>query len=157
VCGGQSGADRAAVDFALAYDIPYGGWVPRSGWAEDYPDAPGLLGRYRDFRATPSDNPDVRTILNVRDSTATLIVRRGANLSPGTEATTRAVAHFSRPLLEVDALDAVATGRLRAFLLERRFPVTLNVAGPRESESPGIYEATLLLLASTADLFHWRT
>lgn len=145
------------MDFALAYHVPYGGWVPRGGWAEDYPDAPGLLAHYREFRPTPSDNPDVRTVLNVRDSTATLIVRRGTTSSPGTDATVRAVAHFSRPLLDVDALDSLATNRLRTFLVACRSPVTLNVAGPRESQCPGVYEASLLLLVSVADLFHAPT
>jgi hypothetical protein len=153
VCGGQSGVDRAAVDFALAHRIPYGGWVPQGGWAEDYPDAPGLLARYLEFRMTPSDHPDVRTTLNVRDSTASLIVRLGTTSSPGTGATLRAVAHFSRPLLEVDALDPLASSRLRAFLTGCPPPTILNVAGPRESESPGVYEATLALLVSDADLF----
>jgi Circularly permutated YpsA SLOG family len=157
VCGGQSGADRAAVDFALACGVPYGGWVPRGGWAEDFPDAPGLLARYLEFRATPSDNPDVRTMWNVRDSTATLVVRRDTSPSSGTDATVRAVAHFARPLLDVDALDSVAVNRLRTFLLECRPPIALNVAGARESESPGIYEATLRLLEASAGLFSRRT
>jgi hypothetical protein len=28
VSGGQSGADRAALDFAIAHGIPHGGWRP---------------------------------------------------------------------------------------------------------------------------------
>ena len=41
--GGQSGVDRAAMDFANEKDIPLCGWCPKNGWAEDYPDAPGLV------------------------------------------------------------------------------------------------------------------
>ena len=41
--GGQSGVDRAALDFAIEHNIPYCGWCPKGGWAEDYPDPPGLL------------------------------------------------------------------------------------------------------------------
>jgi hypothetical protein len=40
VTGGQSGADRAATDVAIEFGIPYGGWVPRGGWAEGFPDPP---------------------------------------------------------------------------------------------------------------------
>jgi hypothetical protein len=33
VSGGQSGVDRAALDFAIARGIIYGGWCPKGGWA----------------------------------------------------------------------------------------------------------------------------
>ena len=35
VSGAQSGADRAALDFAIAHRIPHGGWCPRGRKAED--------------------------------------------------------------------------------------------------------------------------
>ncbi len=38
--GGQSGVDRAAMDFAREQGIPLCGWCPKGGWAEDYPDPP---------------------------------------------------------------------------------------------------------------------
>jgi hypothetical protein len=44
--GGQSGVDRAVFDVALARDIPYGGWCPKGGWAEDFPEPPGVLAKY---------------------------------------------------------------------------------------------------------------
>lgn len=157
VCGGQSGADRAAVDFACSYGVPYGGWVPRGGWAEDYPDPPGVLALYRDFQPTESDDPDVRTVWNVRDSSATLIVRRGKASSRGVDTTERAVARYARPVLDVDALEPITTGRLRAFLVACGPRVVLNVAGPRESESPGIYELTLALLTASAEYFDRAT
>jgi hypothetical protein len=40
VSGGQTGADRAALDFALAHGIPRGGWSPKGRLAEDDPLAP---------------------------------------------------------------------------------------------------------------------
>ena len=42
--GGQSGVDRAALDFAIEHNIPYCGWCPKGGWAEDYPAPSGLSG-----------------------------------------------------------------------------------------------------------------
>ena len=48
--GGQSGVDRAVLDVALARGIAYGGWCPRGGWAEDFPEPPGLLARYPKLR-----------------------------------------------------------------------------------------------------------
>jgi len=35
ISGGQTGADRAALDFAIANGIPYGGWLPKGRKTED--------------------------------------------------------------------------------------------------------------------------
>ncbi len=35
VSGGQTGADRAALDFAIYHGIPHGGWCPKRRLAED--------------------------------------------------------------------------------------------------------------------------
>ena len=37
ISGGQTGADRAALDFAIKHKIPHGGWVPKGRLAEDGP------------------------------------------------------------------------------------------------------------------------
>ena len=37
ISGGQTGADRAALDFAIENDIPHGGWCPNGRKAEDGP------------------------------------------------------------------------------------------------------------------------
>jgi hypothetical protein len=41
ISGGQTGADRAALDFAIKMDLPHGGWVPKgrmSGITFMHPD-----------------------------------------------------------------------------------------------------------------------
>jgi hypothetical protein len=68
--GGQTGVDRAALDVAIARAMPYGGWCPRGGWAEDFSDSPGLLATYPHLRETPSRDPAQRTDWNVRDADA---------------------------------------------------------------------------------------
>ena len=40
VSGGQTGADRAALDFAIGHGIPHGGWCPKGRKAEDGPIDP---------------------------------------------------------------------------------------------------------------------
>ncbi len=142
VSGGQTGADRAALDAAIAAGLPYGGWCARGGWAEDLPTPPGLLGRYPLLREAPSGSPELRTWLNVRDSHATLVVRGPAVDSPGADLTVAAARRLARPHV-VTAGDADA---VMAWL--RRLPpeLTLNVAGPRQSEQPGGYRSTLTLL-----------
>src|SRR3954470_16119485 len=83
ISGGQTGADRAALDAALALGIPHGGWVPKGRWAEDGPLDP----RYT-VQETPTAVVSVRTAWNVRDSDATLIISH-SKLSGGSALTRR--------------------------------------------------------------------
>jgi len=144
VSGGQTGADRAALDVAIELGIDYGGWCPAGGWAEDFPEPPGLLDAYPRLATTVEPDPAIRTRLNVRDSDATLIVWDGRTHSPGTELTIQTARGLGRPLL-VTSGDAEET---RGWLDGFSTPVVLNVAGPRESNGPGTYARTVELLRS---------
>jgi hypothetical protein len=136
--GGQSGVDRAALDIARFLGVPIGGWCPKNGWAEDFPDSPGLTSEYPELKETKSERIEQRTVFNVRDSDATLILR-DKSISKGTDLTQRACKAFGKPYLIVDVNDvntiAMWFSSFSIFLI-------LNIAGPRESESPGIYERT---------------
>ena len=143
--GGQTGVDRAALDVALALSIPYGGWCPRGGWAEDHPQPPGLIARYPLLRETPLADPAQRTEWNVRDSDATLIIvdAGGLPVSRGTVLARELAERYRKPLLVVDLSAADAVERARDWLhaLRELFDgvLALGVGGPRESEAPGIY------------------
>jgi hypothetical protein len=148
VSGGQAGADRAALDVAIRLGIPYGGWCPRGGRAEDLPDPPGLLHAYPALVETPTTDASVRTEWNVRDSDATLLLTdRPGSLSGGSALTRDLARRFGRPVLVTSTgeIDAV-----RSWLHELREqsaqPLVLNVAGPRESKEPGLYAAASRLL-----------
>ncbi len=146
VSGGQSGVDRAALDFALKRGLDYGGWCPRGGWAEDFPDPPGLLAHYPRLRQTPSAKPERRTAWNVRDSDATLIiVASEISASAGSAFTLACVMAQAKPHLLIDLRSGDAVSAATDWL-ERLEPATLNIAGPRESESPGIYRAAAAFL-----------
>lgn len=142
ISGGQSGVDRAALDFAIARGIPYGGWCPRGGWAEDRPHPPGLLAAYPALRETPSADSAQRTRWNARDSAATLILdlpcREG---SAGTEATEAAAIELGRPLLRLGADELLAAeppgllARFERWSVELPEGFVLNIAGPRQSEA----------------------
>ena len=69
VSGGQTGVDRAALDWALARGFPCGGWCPAGRLAEDGP----IPAEYP-LTETPAAESSQRTEWNVRDSDATLIV-----------------------------------------------------------------------------------
>ncbi|HEX2079177.1 MAG TPA: putative molybdenum carrier protein [Longimicrobium sp.] len=132
VSGGQTGVDRAALDVALERGMPCGGWCPAGRWAEDGPIDP----RYP-LRETPSADPARRTEWNVRDSDGTLVLVTSAP-SPGTDRTLEAARRLGRPayLWHLDALPDLDAFRRWLQIHNIR---TLNVAGPRESESPGVY------------------
>lgn len=150
-CGGQAGVDRAAVDFAAEFDVPYGGWVPRGGAAEDLVTSPGLLELYPGFEASDSDDPSVRTRLNVRDADATLILVVGHTLhSSGTELTRDVAGELRRPLALVDLSQVDRSSIVHALLARCTGEITLNIAGPRESECPGVYDAARRFLREMA-------
>jgi hypothetical protein len=146
--GCQTGVDRAALDFAVRRHIPYGGWCPRGGWAEDHKSDAGLLEKYPRLSETPSKEVEQRTAWNVRDSHATLILIRGDGLrkSAGTLFTQRAAELiFLRPCLIVDMSKPDSVKKAKEWLEQTSKSLNtpelwLNIAGPRASEAPGIYK-----------------
>lgn len=151
--GGQTGVDRAALDVAIAKAIPYLGWCPKGGWAEDFPHPPGLLDKYPTLVETPAAATEQRTAWNVRDSNATLVLVMGRDrVSVGTDFT-RLCAEiiFVRPWCSVGLNESEALEQARRWLRGVRpgrqaEDLVLNIAGPRESEAPGIYRAAYNLL-----------
>jgi len=145
VSGGQTGADRAALDAALEQGLKIGGWIPKGRLAED-----GLIpDRYRGLHEADSAEPSVRTALNVRDSDATLIVSQGP-LEGGSLLTFQEARRLERPVLHIDLSatpEIPPTNRLSEWL-RRVSPSTLNVAGPRASEDGELYPSVVKLLRS---------
>ena len=140
VSGGQTGVDRAALDFAIEVGLPYGGWVPRGGRAEDYPKPPGLLAIYPELREHESRDWAPRTIANIQHTNATLVVIDGNHpIGPGTKLTINKAKQLGKPLLIVRT---DGEGSPALWLSQFSEPIALNVAGSRESSIPGIYDAT---------------
>jgi hypothetical protein len=134
VSGGQTGADRAALDFALAHGIPHGGWCPRGRLAED-----GALQDCYELKETPGEEYPQRTEWNVRDSDGTVIFSIAAELTGGSKLTVELAKGLHQPWLHLsqvcDGQNAVA--RLLNFVSENQIRV-LNVAGPRASNEPAV-------------------
>lgn len=154
VSGAQTGVDRAALDVAIAHGLPYGGWVPRGGRAEDFPNPPGVLAHYHHLREHPERGYSPRTEANVRDSGATLILRDlDQPISPGTKLTVSLAERYGRPLLVVGFDEPDLVDLVRDLLAPIEVPSALNVAGPRESSSPGAYTRAVAALERLAPLF----
>ena len=131
ISGGQTGIDRAALDAAMSLHLPVGGWCPRGRLAED-----GSIPAHYCLQETPSTDYAQRTEWNVRDSEATLVLYQGV-LEGGTALTTRLARHYRRPLKLVDLASPVPPLETRLWIATCEIAV-LNVAGPRESQAPGI-------------------
>jgi hypothetical protein len=134
VSGGQTGVDRAALDVALELGLPCGGWCPKGRRAEDGP----IPERYP-LRETESEDYDERTVRNVLESDATLILTRGRPAG-GTAFTIEAATAHRRPLLIVDLAAGDRTPADAAAWAASRIVRALNVAGPREPGAPGVYQ-----------------
>jgi putative molybdenum carrier protein len=138
VSGGQTGADRAALDVALELGLPCGGWCPRGRRAED-----GAIPARYPLRETPSDEYRQRTEWNVHDSDGTLILHAG-RVDQGTALTERLARARGRPLLVLDVHAATAAEIAR--WIDAHAVRRLNVAGPRESRAPGLQAAVAAVL-----------
>jgi hypothetical protein len=142
--GGQTGADRAAFDFALAHGLEISGFVPRGRRAEDGP----LSDKYPNLRETATRSYAERTRLNVQTSDATLILSHG-NLAGGSRLTQEFARQSRKPFLHLDLseLNIKAAARRAAQWLDSIECENLNIAGSRASTDAEIYERTREFLA----------
>jgi hypothetical protein len=142
VSGGQTGADRAALDWAMEHGLAHGGWCPLGRKAED-----GVIPARYALVETPTDRWEQRTEWNVRDSDGTVIFTIGETLAGGSLTTIEVAQVLGRPCLHLSRrVDGdLAAGKLRRFVGDHAIRV-LNVAGPRASGEPGVGEFVLATL-----------
>jgi hypothetical protein len=134
VSGGQTGADRAALDFAIAHGLEHGGWCPKGRLAEDGP----IPGRYQLTETSTKAYPQ-RTEANVRDSDGTVIFTLAASLTGGSLKTLTLAHKHRKPVLHLsrDGGPTSPEEELRAFIQKNQIGV-LNVAGSRGSKEPEV-------------------
>lgn len=142
ISGGQTGADRAALDWAIVHEVPHGGWCPRGRRAAD-----GKLDERYHLRETPLTSYAQRTEWNVRDADGTVLITLGTRLVGGTKRTFQLARRHKKPCLHLARTVPLAQNAqaLRVFIREHAI-ATLNVAGSRESEEPGVGEFVRELL-----------
>ena len=157
ISGGQTGVDRAALDVAMERGLAYGGWCPKGGWAEDFPDPPGLLAKYPDLQETPLAEPAQRTEWNVRDADACMILvdAGGLDVSAGTALAQDLAHRYRKPLLVLNLAETDLRNRAALWLRVQQARcgggLKLAIGGPRESEAPGIYARAAALIRSLVE------
>jgi hypothetical protein len=147
VTGGQTGVDRSALDVAIQLNYEYGGWCPRGRKAED-----GIIDpiKYSNLQETSTDRYQQRTEFNVRDSDGTLIIINGdeETMGRGSKLTMNMTKKYKKPLFipnlkennenlnEIKIIQWISMNNIQI----------LNIAGPREETTPGIYQLTQIFL-----------
>ncbi len=146
--GGQTGVDQAALLIAQKKGIEIGGWCPKSGLDEN---GESILIKYPALKETKTANPDERTKLNILDSDGTLILISGLPLEKiqdGTCLTIEFAKNINKPHLIISLNNKKeATYSFSKWVKENNIEI-LNIAGPRESNSPGIFTLACEFLLS---------
>lgn len=159
ISGAQTGVDRAALDSAIHHLIySWGGWVPKGRLAEDgeIPEhyfASDQLGC--GLEETDSSRYQQRTYRNIKEADGTLILRTGRIISPGTKLTIKTLRKEEKPYRIFDPYKIYKVPQAVQWICETQIEEgdgklhgieVLNVAGPRESKSPGVYEQSKTFL-----------
>lgn len=148
--GGQTGADRGGLDAAIAHNVEICGWCPKDGLAEDFTCAPGIKALYPELHEEESLSYVLRTAHNVEDSHATLIVAPlGLIPKSGTEMTAQFAKRFKRPYKVISGMKEI--DETVSWIKSIGCGLTLNIAGPRESKSTGVYQETYKVVSALLD------
>jgi Circularly permutated YpsA SLOG family len=132
ISGGQTGADRAALDWAIRTGVPHGGWCPKGRLAED-----GQIPKRYQLRETKTSHYSERTEKNVQDSDGTVIITVSAALTAGCALTAKLAEKHSKPLLRLNQLSP-EPGILLAEFVHQQKIARLNVAGSRSSKEASV-------------------
>jgi hypothetical protein len=137
------------LDVAIELNYEYGGWCPRGRKAED-----GIIDpiKYSNLEETSTDHYPQRTEFNVRDSDGTLVIIAGdeSAMGAGSKLTINMAKKYKKPLFilnlneknenlnEIKVIEWISTNKIQI----------LNIAGPREETTPGIYQLTQRFLTN---------
>jgi hypothetical protein len=145
ISGGQTGVDQGGLDFALKHDWPCGGWCPPGRMCET-----GRIPDRYPVREVESGDYNERTRRNILDADATLVITWHGFMEEGTALTLDWCSAYGRPCFHYDIsgpglIQTQDLAKLKDWLNDHHIGI-LNVAGNRESNSPGIQSLTLMLL-----------
>lgn len=135
VSGGQTGADRAGLDWAIWHGIAHGGWCPKGRRAED-----GVIPAVYRLNPTPTIHYRQRTEWNVRDSEATVIFTIRPRLTGGSLLTKRFAEKHNKPVLHLYPSQSYQIAETLLQFVAANTISVLNIAGTRASKEPNIFD-----------------
>jgi Circularly permutated YpsA SLOG family len=133
ISGGETGANQAGWRAAKAFGVTAGGWMPK-GFLTDQGPHPELAEQFA-AAELPTDSEPARTERNVQDSDATLWF--GETTTAGAQATVGACHRFGKTCMPVYPGASFEPSHVARWIVDHKIK-TLNVAGNREAEEPGI-------------------
>jgi hypothetical protein len=137
ISGGQSGVDRAALDFALENGIHCEGWCPLGRLAED-----GIISNKYPLKQTATSKYEDRTRLNIEDSDGILILYKN-EIDEGTLLVHKIAQEINKHVLTIKLpVDKLFNEEYLSGWITHNHISKLNIVGPRESSSNGVYKAT---------------
>ena len=147
ISDGKKGADRAALDVALCFGIPHGGWISKEKRIND-----GDLPDKYQLEEMPAKNPSAAISQNIQQSDGTLIISRGP-LEGDSILTRQLAVHHDRPWLHININKTFISDSIKIIKnwLGNLDIQILNVTGPPESEDPLIYQDTFNILKGVVE------
>lgn len=138
ISGGQTGVDRAALDFGLENGIEIGGYCPKGRVAED-----GVISSIYPLTEMATSNYSDRTLKNIIESDATIIIYFG-ELEGGSLNTRNFCTQENKPFMLVNGMEKTPkqSSLMLSKFLGNEVVKVLNVAGSRASNCPKCYEYT---------------
>jgi hypothetical protein len=133
VSGGQTGTDRAALEWAIFRDLAHGGWCPKGRKAED-----GAIPACYDLRETKTTNYLERTERNVQESDGSVIFTITPELSGGSKRTADFAIKHGKPWLHLHPGTSYQLARVLLDFINWNNIAVLNVAGSRRSKEPEV-------------------
>jgi len=151
ISGGQTGVDRAVLDFCLSKRLPCGGWCPKGRMAED-----GTIDPAYPVRELPGASYEERTFANVADSDATVILYQG-KLTGGTLKSHQYASRLNKPILLINLKEVTPGKAITLFLefIKQAGASRVNFSGPRQSEWDQAYDLCTTFL--TGIYHHQKT
>jgi len=142
ISGGQTGVDQAALTISMKLNIPHGGWCPKGRLSES-----GTIPMQYKLTETLSSDYSVRTKLNIQDSDGTLILLQSniEKIFDGTILTAQYAQETKKQYLLINLAETLEITEFTQWVIENKIKI-LNIAGPRESQSPGISELSMVFL-----------
>lgn len=137
ISGGQTGVDQGALDFAMDYDLPCGGYCPKNRKSES-----GKIAEKYPLTELKSENYFHRTEKNVIESDGTLIIEDHHRLGEGIRDTIQLCIKYQKPYKILNIIYSLKDKKDFIYWLKSENIKTLNIAGNRESQSPGIQVKT---------------
>lgn len=133
VAGGQTGAPRAAIEFAIAHHMPHAIWHPQDGKGEG-----GPVGTLCRRQKTPGADHAQRTERSVRGSDATVVFTISSHRSADSLAALKFAQRHKKPWIHLHApTDEDAPARLWKFIRDNNIRA-LNVVGSGAGDDPDL-------------------